>query len=159
MTLPSASTFSTYGGAKEDFTSVVDPLTDRSAVEVNAAFADVASMTRTSIRAYLQFTGVTGDNPVPNFHQAHWGSTVAVVPTMVNNATGDLTITFPATVTDPLGDDVALNLVCGWGSLEGSTPGFINVTRLSPNTVNVKLFDATGAASDLVGTKINVFLV
>ncbi len=158
MTLPAASDFASYGGLKEDFTTIVDPLTDRSAAEVNPAFADTASMTRTCVRAYLQFTGSTGELS-PNFHNSVWGSSVGVIPILVYSATGVYLLSFPEEVVDGVGETQSLNLSLGWGAVEGDTLGHVTVTKTGPSTFTVSTFNAAGAANDLVGFLINVFVI
>lgn len=159
MPLPNSDSFDTYGGSKSDFTTVVDPTTDRSAAEVNAAFASVASMTRTVTRAYLQFTGASTSFVVPNYHNSNWGSSLSVIPIIQRSTTGVFDITFPATVVDELGATQALNLTMGWGNIEGDTLAFIQVTKVTSNVFRVNLYDNTLAASDLVGYLIDVAVV
>jgi hypothetical protein len=158
MTLPTADSFDQYGGLKQDFSSVVDPTTDRSAAEVNTAFASMASASRTSIRAFLQFLG-SATTPTVNFHNAHWGSTLSVLPVVTRNSIGNYTITFPSTITDPLGVVQSVNLVSGRGGLEGTVPGFVTVTKATPNTLTVLLFSAAGTASDLTTSNINIWVI
>lgn len=158
MTLPTSDSFDTYGGSKTDFSSVVDPTTDRSAAEVNTAFASMSCASRTSIRTYLQFLG-HATTPVLNFHNAHWGSSLAVIPTITRNSTGNYTITFPSTVTDPLGVVQSINLISGRGGLEGTVPGFITVTKATPNTLTVLLFNSSGSANDMTTSNVNIWVI
>lgn len=158
MTLPTSDSFDTYGGTKTDFSSVVDPTTDRSAAEVNTAFASMSCASRTSIRGYMQFLGHAA-TPVLNYHNAHWGSSLAVIPVVSRNSTGNYTVTFPSTVTDPLGVVQSINLIAGQVSLEGTTAGYATITKATPNTFTVCMFNSGGSASDLTSSNVNVWVI
>lgn len=159
MTLPRSDSLDTYGGIKQDFTPIVDATTDRSADEVNECFASVAGMTQTLTRAYFQFTGASSSSIVPNFHNAVWGSAIANIPVISRVSTGIFDVVYPTTIEDNLGNLQPVNFVMGSGSVEGDTLGFVTVTKSTPNTLRLHLFDETLAASDLVGVLINVLVI
>lgn len=159
-TLPQASTFDDFGGVKLDYGGPpVTPSVDRSAAEVNGCFASVASGSRTSVRAYCQFTGVSSGNPTVSLHNAHWGSTLSVIPTVVRNSTGNYTVTWPASVTDPLGVVQAVNFQTAIANLEGTVFGFVNATQATPNTVTILTASSAGSLSDLTASPIQVWVI
>lgn len=163
MPLPDKDSFETYGGTKLDFIDVVDPTTDRSAEEVNAAFASGSMMTRTAVRAIVSFAadGLDGYNNDVYDHEAVWGNTLDLIPTVYHNSTGFWTITWPATVDDPLGEEHSVNFKWGWAQYASGTFGVVQVLITSPNVCQVFLFDAAGNSMNgpSVGAKIQVFLV
>lgn len=155
--LPSASDFSTFGGLKQDYTEIVDPLTDRSAEEINAAFATLSSATRTSLRCYCQFTG-SASTPTIDIHNAVWGNSISVIPILSRTGTGAFTVSFPASVVDSLGQTQSVNLIMGWGNVESSSDQRVNVVKVNSTLFNLFCFEA-GVASDLVGSQISVFII
>ena len=158
MTLPSQDSYDIYGGSKTDYTAIVDPTCDRSAAEINTAFASAAMATRTSIRAYCQILG-HATTPTIVSHNAQWGNSLAVIPVIVRSATGVYSLTFPATVLDALGNTQSINLSSGQISITNTTPGFATVTKVNANTFTVSLFSAAGTASDLTSSPVNVWVI
>ena len=160
MTLPAKDSFSTYGGVKEDFIDVVDPTTDRSAVEVNTAFASLSMLTRTTVKAAVQFDGYAGV-PTVAWHEALWGNTSALKPTVTRNSAGNYTITWAATITDPLDDTQSVVLKSGWANVEaGAGAFFTGVTIVGNNAATLITRNSAGTAAD-IGTayKVTVFVI
>lgn len=160
MTLPSSADIESYGGVLVDAVPLIDPESELSADSLNEVRSDVAAMTRTSPRAIFQFTGsassptVTSSSTWNAGHDAVWGNANAVKPTLSRSSTGVITVTFPSSITDTLGNTVPVVLRAGRGSIaSGSTPGFIIVEVTSASTLTIRMFNST-VASDLVGSLI-----
>ena len=161
MTIPDIDDLSSLGGVKENYGPIVDPLTDLDADQDNRSRADVAGMTHTAVRAVRQFIGAASSPPTEpssNSHDAVWGNDVGVKPTIVRNSAGYHTITWPAEVTTELGETVALNFRWAHAVAHGSTAFMVNCGVVTANTVDVRIFDAAGAAADGVGTHFTVFV-
>lgn len=156
MTLPNVAALATYGGAKQNAAPVEDPTTDRDAGDANKAFADAAAMTHTVMRAWVRIVGSASAPAlaVVNGHEAVWGNLPAVAPTIGRTTTGDWTVTWPSSITDELGNAIALNLRCALHpNIEGDK-GFASATITSPNIARVQLWNSSGTASDFAGTTI-----
>lgn len=161
MSLPDIDSLSTYGGALNNSTPVEDPTTDRDANLANKAYANVAALTHTGIRAWCAFVGhaTTPPDPVSNVHDAVWGNPPAVKPVVAKTGTGVYTVTFPATVQDELDATHSVNLRRAWASVEGTTPYLTTATVTSANVVTVRLFTDAGAANNAVATTITVYAI
>lgn len=159
MTLPDKDTLDTYGGALNDYElGVVDPTTDRGAAAANKAYASTAMMTRTAARCYAAFvTAATTGAMVLSEHDALWGNTSGVAPVLARASTGVFTVTWPTSVTDPLG--VAHTLALRRGTLlevAGATAYHVQVARTAANIVTVRVFDMAGVAADAAGLAVCV---
>lgn len=150
-------TLDNLGGAKDDWIDVVDPRYDRSSAEVNTAFNAVAMTSRTCIQARVKFRN-DGSGFFTVSHQALWGDSLAYEPTYTNAATGEIVVSFPASVTDDMGNVVEVNINEGWASLE-DTWGFCSVQRVAANSVKVKLANTSGSASQFLTHNINLWVV
>ena len=158
MSLPNESTSATYGAPFADATAVEDPTTDQSAAQANQFMADCAAATHTVTRAYVAFMG-NATLPTISEHNSNWGNANAVVPVASRTGVGDYTFTWPATVTAEDGTTIALNLKRVQGlTFEGPLRGFWTATIPTANTVRLKLFDTTNAASDFVGQTFSVWV-
>ncbi len=163
MSLPDASDIADYGGALVDYQAAIeDATTDRGAANANKAYNDCAMMTRTATRAWARFTGDAA-TPVliaqPNGHNAMWGSSGGVAPTLARTALGIYTITWPTSVTDQLGVAHTLNLSpAAWCQVEGTTAYFTNVIKTAANVLEAHIFlGSTAAANDASGKVITIF--
>lgn len=162
MTTPDLSSIADYGVPAGGFQdgegiAVVDPTTDQSGAAASAAFCDVAQMTRTADRCWARF--VAGASPAlaaTNPHEAMWGNSAGVAPVVAHIATGQWTVTWPATVTDQLGNSHNVNLRKARVTVEGSTLGFAQCSVTSPNVVTVYGFSTAFAANDLTGITLLV---
>ena len=170
MTVPDvADAQGSYGMPSNGFADytvgVTDPTTDWASggtsggAGANQMIADCAAMTHTAARCWARFVGnaTTPTLASPNGHDAMWGSSSGVKPVPARTALGTYTLTWPATVTDALGVVKTLNLRKAAARIEGATPYWqpqCSVT--AANVVTVYTFDATHAASDLVGVTIDV---
>lgn len=153
---PAKSSFDTFGGAKNNYSDVVDPTTDRDASEVNAMAAACSMLTRTNIKAYVRFAG-HATAPVVDIHEAVWGNSVLVIPTLVHTSTGVYTITYPSTITDPLAQVQSVVFYDGWSKV--NTGATFSAVSVANNVVTVRTYNSAGSLNDLVGTSITVYLV
>ena len=152
--MPDTSTIDTYGGVLVNYDSIVDPTTDRDATAMDQALEDCAQMTHTATRAWARFTlAATSGAIVRASSDAAWGNTVP--PTAARGSTGTFVFTWPATVTDGLGNSHSVNLKWAEARIEGSTFGFANASvYTSPYQVLLYTGNAAGAANDLVGITV-----
>lgn len=117
MALPSPTDFAAYGGKLKNYTAgIEDPTTDRDAKEVNQALSDLAMMTRMCPRAWCQFNASNAPSIVS--HDAVWGNATLLAPTVARTSAGVFTLTWPATVLDPLGEARSVNFRWGDGNVE-----------------------------------------
>ena len=155
MTFPDVDTIDNYGGALVNVAPVEDPTTDRDAGAMNSALESVAQMTHTAARAWCRVVlGTSAALAAANGNDAGWGTTTPPVP--AHSTTGVYTITWPATVTDALGNQHSLNLRTASASIEGATFGFAQANVTSANVVTVNTANAAGSANDLSGVTILV---
>jgi hypothetical protein len=147
-----------YGGPKQDEFGVTNPIFQRSADEVNAAFKDAAAMTQTSIQARVSLND-TGTGRFVVSHRALWGDTALVIPTVTSVSAGVFNVVFPTTIVDALGQTIIVNLNAAFGNIQGSTFGFINVAKLTPNSVQVRLASTAGTANALTNSIIDIFVL
>ena len=152
MTLPDIDTLATFGGQLNDYSPVVDPTTDRPAAGTNQAYSSIAMVTHTAPRAWCRFvtSATTPALATNNGHDAMWGSSSGVKPTLLRNSIGNYSVTWPLTVTDEMGVSHTVNLRAVKVSSEGPTNGFITAT-VSGNIVTVLTFSASNSANDLGG--------
>ncbi len=130
----------------------------------NQLALDSAMMTMTAIRAIASYVGTASTPPTApssgNVHMAQWGADIAVKPVFVRTGAGVVTITWPTTITDELGDEHTTNFTYVLPpSVSGSTAIIATATLTAANQVTVRTFDAAGAASDAVGSIISVFVI
>jgi hypothetical protein len=119
----------------------------------NQLIADVAGMTRVSIRCWARFTA--GSSPVlatTNPDDAVWGNAAGVVPVVAHSTTGVWTMTWPTTITDQFGTTRSVNLRRARVSLEGSTLAFVQCSVTSPNVVTIYGFSTGFSANDLTSS-------
>jgi hypothetical protein len=171
--LPNPASLATYGGALADYSAPRDSQTDRSAVGTNPAYADVAAMTKTAVRAFVRFQpNGTGEPTLPstNAGSALWNNGLNAQPTVARSATGKYAVTVPSTVLDEIPANqqgatpggFAVNLRASFANLElGSTTNSDVRTSIgsNPNVVNVLIFQV--GTSTLVdpndGTIVDIF--
>lgn len=151
----------TYGGTFTDAEPVVDPTTQMAASYDMKRSADLAQLTRNVMKVWIRFeTRGTNGALTISARSTIWGDTNAYDPTTATrSAAGTYSLTWPASFNDLLATAETVSFTRGHGSIADTTEvGFINVVP-SGATAAVRVFDATGAASDLTaGTLIDVFL-
>lgn len=171
MTLPDVDSLSTYGGALSDYSPVVDPATDESAVFRNKYAANVAMMTQTAARALRSFVGQTAAEPIDPtvgfVHAAVWGAGPSVKPTLARTSGGVWTVTWPATVNSELSSALAsqgggathtVNLRRAFAQVECQGTKFDATARVTAaNVVEVCGWTAAGVADDLDGLTVTVW--
>ena len=167
MTAFTGDALTTYGGALNDYSPVVDPTTDRPAAGANACYSAVAGMTHTGTRAWCRFTLNGSAAPVLIAHDAMWGNSIAVAPVVARTGTGTVTITWPTTVQDeiPVGapgytGPLPTNLRAGWASNRGTTAYQRTFDITSANVATLHVFNAAGSSADTAGaTDFDVFVI
>lgn len=171
MTLPDRDSISTYGGALSNYGSVIDPTTDEDAAWRNKYAANVAMMTHTITRGVRSFLGTSGGatsvaDPSTGFvHDAVWGDSSSVKPSVTHVQTGIYDLVYPSTVTDELAASHSVAIRCAWGNVEqsDSTLRVANAAVSTSQKVRVYTYKANGSGQllldDLVGEVVNVFIV
>jgi len=159
MTLPNVDTIDSYGGLKKDYgIAVVNSETDRAADDANRAYANIAMATHTLCRAWVQFTS-SATTPTIVQHDALWGNTSFVAPTIVRSAQGIFDITWPTSVTPESAEDpININIrIAGGGNALGAVFRHVQCQRQTAVTLRVHTFDTAGALQDFAGTTYNVW--
>lgn len=161
MALPDSATLSdTYGGPYTNADPVQDPTTEVNDDEFNEMLADTAACTRMVERAWVCFFGLTytsGSQSIPvEDHDAVWGASGAVTPTIVQNPAGTYTITWPATVDDELGVTRTLNIRRPFEPTTiDAALSRAKVSAKTANTLTIKTTNAAGSANSLNGIEIH----
>lgn len=166
--LPDNDTISTYGGqGKQNYGSLPpsNQITDWDNTKLSPAVGNVAEMTLTAPRfsCRLQLATTTGGLSVLDWN-AVWGNVTTTAPIPVRVTTGSFTITLPAQVSDEYSASIGqpnthtTQLKRGICSFEGNgTFGFCNVSAVG-NVITIYTADHTGAASDMNGVIISVWV-
>lgn len=158
--LPDENTVADFGGnALVDAWPIEDPATDVSATNFVPMISSVAAMTHIVPRAYVVVVG-NASTPTVLEHNSAWGSSGPVIPTLLRNGTGDITITWPATVTGEDGQTHTLNLkrCVGW-NFEGTVFYVATVTPVTANSFRLRVQTMPGgAANDFVGVNCVVLV-
>jgi len=161
---PDTLSYSDVGGTKLEYSAVVDTSTDRSAAEVNLAFAASAAMTRTSIKAWFTFSVNGSGAPTLVSWDASWKGGTVTPPTFALIATGKYTITLPATVLDEQGVSHSVNIHGAVASICKATDAVIGATYLlepmvlTANTLRLWVSDGTNAVTPL-SSVITMFVI
>lgn len=163
MTTPDIDSFSSdYGGPYQNAHQIEDPTTDLGDVALNNALCSTAMMTHTAIRAWALFTGVAYTSGtvavVPDDHNAMWGSSSAVRPTVGETAAGIYTLTWAASQLDELGVAHTLNIRVPFCQVYGADGLRGKVISWTSRTVTINVTSA-GALNALIGTKIVVWWI
>jgi hypothetical protein len=163
MSLPDSDDLATYTSASngdlQDFSFLIDPESELDAAGIKQFLSTVAMGSRTATRAWVVFQVDAGDCDVTE-HNAVWGSGEAVEPTVEEDATGVFTITWPEEVDDALGTTHSVNIRrAKKPNVEGSTIYITNATKLTANTVEVRITTHAGAATSPQNTDIYVEVV
>lgn len=125
--------------------------------------SDIAGVVNVAPRIWARITlaTTTGGLVLINWW-AMWANATFQAPTLSRSTTGVFTLTTPPTVNDEYdasfgnNANIPVALLAAMGSLEGSTPGFVNASA-SGNVITINTFDHTGSASDLNG--VTLFII
>lgn len=171
MTLPEKTSFSAYGGPKNNYAAVVDPTVEVEAAHHNSFVSDTAAMTHTAVRAMRSFVGVDGGaptDPLDGFvHDAVWGDAPAVKPAVARVTEGVWDLTWPTTVQPELssateaqggGRVFTVNFQRALAQVESLDGSFkLAAAKVTaPNVVRVYGYALT-TLDDLAGLTINVW--
>lgn len=157
--LPDTATLANdLGGAMVNYEPVVDPTTDLDAGFDNNSRCNVAMMTHTAIRSWATFTtAATTGALVLNAHDALWGNSLGVAPSLARTVAGTFTMTYPASVNDELGVAHTVNFRMGLGQARSATAGYdIQVIPTSANVLTIYVRDNTNTLVDAVGLVLDV---
>jgi hypothetical protein len=166
MPLPASSTISTYDGAGKVNDQSLPPANDQldwSNPQLATGIGDVAGLTQTTPRIWVRLTlaASTGALVLNNWRAVWQNVSPTPVPILARTGTGVFTITLPTFVSDEydqsigVDNNIQVNLIAAVGSIEGSTPGFINC-QASGNVITLHAFSSAGSANDLVGLTVTV---
>ena len=166
MSLPDSISFSGVGGNKLEYSAVVDTSTDRSAAEVNTAFACAAAISRTTIRAWVKFNTDDAEVVTVTAWDAVWKEFITTPPTVTLENDGKYLVTFPATVLDEQGVSHSVNLNAGWVNMCGDAvfgdalfgSGAFNVSILTANTVRI-WYSVVSTPSTPASSDITLFVI
>lgn len=151
----------TYGGHtdKRNWQSqgLVNGRTDVGAEAFTRAAADLAAIARTAPLATLRVTCNDSSPAAPTIEyvsqmtgiqSASYGGGAAPTgyPSASRNGDGDVTITWPTTLTDDYGVSAAVDINTAIPGAYGSTITICTATITSNNVVRVRSFDAGGSA-------------
>lgn len=164
-------TIDTLGGAKKNYSRIIDPDTDEDAVSINRMKDIVAGGSHTLVRAIRSFVGATGANPTDPVsglaHDAVWGNAAGLKPAVVRAPTGIWTITWTPTVNTELtsapaerggGAQHTVNFKRAWAQVECISTLFHATARImAANVIEVRGWTAAGVADDLNGLLVTVF--
>lgn len=157
--LPDIADINELGGVLTNAWPVEDPTTDMDAGADNKSRSNVAMMSNTALRGWVRFTAAASAGALIA-HNAVWGNGVAVIPTLGRTGVGVATITFPTTVTDPLGVSHTVNIRAAWANSRGAGTFFqAECLPSSANVVTVYIATGAGVASDAVATDFDVFFL
>lgn len=167
MGLPGITSLPSYGGALSDYSPVADSTTDRSATGTNPAYADVAAMTHSALRAWTRMT-LSASAPALVAWDATWkGNVTNVAPTLARSGVGTNTITYAATVFDEIPNGspgytaagFLLNLRAAFGTDRTGASALWHVRALvtSANVITVYTWNAAGALADMGSIDVDIW--
>ena len=162
MPLPDVDDYTaTFGGSKQNYAPVEDITTDEDAATRNQYVADVAMMTATCTRSWVEFlaAATTGGMSV-TAHQAVWGNAIGVIPTLSRTSAGIYVITWPATVTDALGNSHTVNFRAAQAQVRDTAAGWDALCiPTAANIITVYVRNPAGTLTDATGLNIDVFTI
>jgi hypothetical protein len=152
MTLPRV--IANYGGPYIDEKPVRNPQTEQSAAYGNKSLEDLAQLSRTTIKAIVQFPTTASAAPVAvtaTAGQCHNGTGSGSYPTISKTGTGVYVVTYPSTWTNALSVVENVSFTFGDASVMGSTAAAKPQISISGPVITVNVFNTSFAASDLGG--------
>lgn len=157
MTLPDVDDLATLGGVMENYDPVTDPTVELDAGYDNKTRANIAGATQTLDRVFVQFVSAAANPITVQSHNAVWGNTPAVAPTVNRNSAGRYTVTWPTSVTDALGVSHTVGLVGGRGNAQSGAFFQVQFLKSTSNVAEVYIFNAAGGLVDAPGIVIDVW--
>lgn len=162
---PESLSYNDLGGTKTEYSAVVDTSTDRSAEEVNLAFAATAALTRTSIRAFVKFSINESGRPTIVAWDAVWKGATTTPPNISYEELGNYLVTFSSTVSDEQGGTHAVNFNACWATLQSNIPGLtigyiLEPRILTANSVSIWITDGPGSGgANVFNTTLTLFVI
>jgi len=152
-------TIDNYGGPFVSESVASNHETQISDTKANRFLEDVAAMTRTAPRVWVEFKTNATTSPVAAdiTHAAVWGSGDANKPTVTRTAAGKYTVTWASTYTDALGTVETVSFRFASCPIVRSGTGLhytATVDSLTANSVELRVWDDASppVVSDLGGT-------
>jgi hypothetical protein len=149
--LPDVADLNTFGGTFVNADAVIDPTTDMDATFQNRLTAQAAMLSHTAPRAWCRCT-VTAGVIARADHDAVWGSTSAVAPTVARSGTGVYTVTWASSYDDLQSTPEAHTTALRGASVTGylaSTAVIVNGYLSGSRVATVTSYNAAGVAADV----------
>ena len=124
---------------------------------MNQAFSDLASAGRLATRALIVLTMAGTSTPTLSLHDAMWGNSGPVAPTVARTGVGTYTVTWPSSVTVDGGAATATYVRAINGVLSTNVQMGASVTITGPNSIRIVTADlSTFIATDFTGPKLTI---
>lgn len=151
----------TYGGQFTDALPVEDPETEIAAATHNRMAEDVAQVAGTSKKFTVTWQTLAGAGVVSAANvsvRSHYGTGSAAKPTITRGATAGLySVVFAASYVDGIAATETTSFANVHGWVESITVFGVVQGRRNGTTIDVQIFDAAGAATDLpLGTVVGI---
>lgn len=154
--LPASSTFDSLGGTIADYSEIVDPTTDLPSSADNESRANVAAMSRTVGRVWFDWTNDGSIATIAAFDSVV-GNSSTNHPVYAKQDTGHWRFTFPASVTDTMGNSQAWNFKSAKGSASHNEPIHVQCKVVTPNVIDVFMWLLPAAtANDVSAVSIHI---
>lgn len=148
--LPDVSSHATFGGEKRNVRPIRVPDAEVDADEFNALVGSVVGASHTACRAWARVT-ISGGTATLADHDAVWGSTDAVKPTVARASAGRFTVTW-ATSYDDLRDTPDTHTTniraADVSAYHASSSRISMAAATAANVITVRVDDAAGSAAD-----------
>lgn len=143
------------GGVLSNYSNVEDATTDLDASFDNNSRCMAAMMSHTAPRSWARVTtAATTAAMVLVKHDAMWGNSLGVAPTIARVSLGTFTITYPASVNDELSVAHTVNL--RWASANHRSATAALFVQAVPTSANVITFTVRDSTFALVDTAVDV---
>jgi hypothetical protein len=151
--LPDTLSADDCGLPKSNRSFVANPTTDLSYEEYESAAVGVMAQSHTAFRAHVLVDADASGGETITTHDAVWGGTVGVKPTLARTGAGVYTITWTASYDDlnPTPARVvshATNIRFAQATIAENAAGMIACTWTA-NVLTVRTWNAAGAATDI----------
>ena len=141
----------TFGGTFTDADGVVDPETELSATYFNRLVAQTVMLSHTTPRAWARVT-VSGGVATLADHDAVWGNTAGVAPTVTYVGTGEYTVEWDASYDDlqTTPESHAVSLRCAHASgFKAAAARIVNARMADAVTAEVTVWNTAGSPADV----------